>query len=199
MPCKKCDKGQWKWGNRGECKYATKDECETANPKHYKKMKHKPTPIGKKSYAEYEKQLNKNYNLSTDPKLEKIELGFLDDIKSSMNKAESSLKGMISAINTFDSLNSRSKSLRKEVSNINNDLNTMEEEVRADISNGKQAAVDIDNNLEKIKRAAKDLGLNVKDVPGYNRADTMVQSLNKAINESTNIQNRIDDAYIRTS
>ena len=45
MPCKKCDNGQWKWGNRGECKYATKDECETANPKHYEDMNEKITKI----------------------------------------------------------------------------------------------------------------------------------------------------------
>ena len=55
MPCKKCKDGKYKWGNTGECKYATKDECEKANPKKYSDMKNTPTPLGKKTYAEYEK------------------------------------------------------------------------------------------------------------------------------------------------
>ncbi len=38
MPCKKCDNGKWKWGERGECKYISKDACEQANPKHYENL-----------------------------------------------------------------------------------------------------------------------------------------------------------------
>jgi hypothetical protein len=67
MPCKKCKDGKYKWGNTGECKYATKDECEKANPKKYNKMN--PTPLGKKTYEEYAKEL-KEYNLAR----QKIEL-----------------------------------------------------------------------------------------------------------------------------
>ena len=60
MPCKKCKDGNYKYGNTGECKYATKEECEKANPKKY--SKNIPTPLGKKTYAEYYKEL-KEYNL----------------------------------------------------------------------------------------------------------------------------------------
>ena len=60
MPCKKCEKDEtYKWGNTGECKYATKEECEKANPKKY--SKNMPTPLGKKTYEEYAKEL-KEYN-----------------------------------------------------------------------------------------------------------------------------------------
>jgi|TARA_R110001599_G_scaffold105694_1_gene266910 hypothetical protein len=59
MPCKKCDEGKYKWGETGECKYDTLQDCESANSK-YKKH---PTPLGKKSYEEYEKEL-KEYNSS---------------------------------------------------------------------------------------------------------------------------------------
>ena len=62
MPCTKCENGKYKWGKTGECKYDSKEECEKANPKKYSKMK--PTPLGKKSYEEYDKEL-KEYNLST--------------------------------------------------------------------------------------------------------------------------------------
>ena len=59
MPCKKCDNNKYKWGNTGECKYKTREECEKANPKNY--AKNIPTPLGKKTYAEYEEELKK-YN-----------------------------------------------------------------------------------------------------------------------------------------
>tara|TARA_R100001126_G_scaffold33791_1_gene18942 strand:+ start:1517 stop:2185 length:669 start_codon:yes stop_codon:yes gene_type:complete len=64
MPCKKCKDNKYKYGNTGECKYATKEECEKANPKKYNKMKKYPSPIGKKTYEEYAKEL-KEYNLSS--------------------------------------------------------------------------------------------------------------------------------------
>ena len=81
MPCTKCENGKYKWGKTGECKYDSKEECEKANPKNYNKMK--PTPLGKKSYEEYEKEL-KEYNLS---KVEKIELGLVDDYNKRIDQA----------------------------------------------------------------------------------------------------------------
>jgi hypothetical protein len=72
MPCKKCEEG-YKWGETGECKYDTLESCESANSK-YNKMQ--PTPLGKKTYEEYAKEL-KEFNLS---KVEKVELGLIDDI-----------------------------------------------------------------------------------------------------------------------
>jgi len=61
MPCTKCKEGKYKWGKTGECEYATKEACESANHK-YSKMK--PTPLGKKTYEEYEKEL-KEFNLNS--------------------------------------------------------------------------------------------------------------------------------------
>tara|TARA_Y100000593_G_scaffold1613_1_gene3316 strand:- start:58 stop:537 length:480 start_codon:yes stop_codon:yes gene_type:complete len=75
MPCKQCKDGKYKWGNTGECKYATKDECEKANPKNYNKMN--PTPLGKKTYEEYAKEL-KEFNLS---KVEKVELTAITELE----------------------------------------------------------------------------------------------------------------------
>ena len=74
MPCKKCEEGKYKWGETGECKYDSLDACESANTK-YNKMQ--PTPLGKKTYEEYEKEL-KEFNLS---KVEKVQLGLMDDLK----------------------------------------------------------------------------------------------------------------------
>ena len=44
MPCKKCESGKVKWGERGECEYDTIEEWEKANPdNHYEEQK--PTKI----------------------------------------------------------------------------------------------------------------------------------------------------------
>ena len=74
MPCTQCEEGKYKWGETGDCKYDSKEDCESANHK-YNKMN--PTPLGKKSYEEYAKEL-KEFNLS---KVEKIELGIVDELE----------------------------------------------------------------------------------------------------------------------
>jgi len=74
MPCTKCKDDKYKWGKTGECEYATKEACESANHK-YNKMQ--PTPLGKKSYEEYEKEL-KEYNLS---KVERVELAGIKELE----------------------------------------------------------------------------------------------------------------------
>jgi len=81
MPCKKCKDGKYKYGNTGECKYDTKEECDKANPNKYNKMKEYPTPLGKKTYDEYAKEL-KEFNLS---KVEKVELGKIQDVTKLYN------------------------------------------------------------------------------------------------------------------
>jgi len=87
MPCTKCKEGNYKWGKTGECEYATKEACESANQKKYSKMK--PTPLGKKTYEEYEKEL-KEFNLS---KVERVELGIIDDLKKDVETARKEVEG----------------------------------------------------------------------------------------------------------
>jgi len=86
MPCTKCENGKYKWGKTGDCKYDSKEECEKANPKKYSKMK--PTPLGKKSYEEYAKEL-KEFNLS---KVERVELALIDDIDKLLDNAGKTVK-----------------------------------------------------------------------------------------------------------
>jgi len=76
MPCTKCEEG-YKWGKTGECKYDSLESCESANSKYNKTQ---PTPLGKKTYEEYAKEL-KEFNLSS----QKVELGLVDDILSDVN------------------------------------------------------------------------------------------------------------------
>ena len=86
MTCTKCENEKYKWGKTGECKYDSKEECEKANPKKYSKMK--PTPLGKKSYEEYAKEL-KEFNLS---KVERVELALIDDIDKLLDNAGKTVK-----------------------------------------------------------------------------------------------------------
>jgi len=123
MPCTKCKDGKYKWGKTGSCKYATKDECEKANPKKYSKMQ--PTPLGKKSYEEYAKEL-KEFNLS---KVERVELGAIDDLKKKLDKNTSvfdknvsEVRGMASKFvdleQEFEKLMNESSLIKKQLSDL---------------------------------------------------------------------------------
>jgi len=108
MPCTKCKDGKYKWGETGECKYDTKEACEKANPKHYNKMK--PTPIGKKTYEEYAKEL-KEYNLSANYR---VELGLADDVEKQTLQAKEILATLKEQKKRIDSIEKLSEKASKE-------------------------------------------------------------------------------------
>ena len=139
MPCKKCKDEKYKWGNTGECKYATKDECEKANPKKYSKMN--PTPLGKKTYAEYEKEL-KEFNLSSEVK--KLELGAVDDLNKLGKQFDSTLKDIKETGEKANKLNEKIEKLGKLALKQFPKINGLEDEISSQL---------------------KSLGLNEKDVP----------------------------------
>ena len=87
MPCTKCEEGNYKWGETGECKYDTLQDCESANSK-YNKMQ--PTPLGKKTYEEYEKEL-KEYNLSSQ-RFDFKNIKILDKLLKEADKASAKFK-----------------------------------------------------------------------------------------------------------
>tara|TARA_R100000664_G_scaffold6612_1_gene11665 strand:- start:1203 stop:1685 length:483 start_codon:yes stop_codon:yes gene_type:complete len=105
MPCKKCKDEKYKWGNTGECKYATKEACEKANPKKYNKMN--PTPLGKKTYEEYAKEL-KEFNLS---KVERVQLGLIDDVKDRISSSNKIMQDMGKAQNQMEQAIKRTKAV----------------------------------------------------------------------------------------
>ena len=134
MPCTKCKEGKYKWGKTGSCKYATKEACESANHK-YKKMN--PTPLGKKTYEEYEKEL-KEFNLS---KVEKIELA------------------------TIPELIKEGKNAKKLINNAKKELQNLKSQARLtadafdNFMNGPY--FEITQAMPKIRTAAKELGVDV--------------------------------------
>ena len=139
MPCKKCKDGKYKWGNTGECKYATKDECEKANPKKYSKMK--PTPLGK-TYEEYEKEL-KEFNLS---KVERVELGLVDDIEK--------------LVNNF-------KDVAKEESDVVTRIAKAISDYKPVVSNAKKLITKSSSIISKVEQQAKELGIKTKDIAKF--------------------------------
>ena len=146
MPCKKCKDGKYKYGNTGECKYDTKEECDKANPKKYNKMKEYPTPLGKKTYDEYAKEL-KEFNLSAEPKLEKVELGAIDDIKKKLDKN----------ITLFDKSVNEVRGMAKKFVDLEENFNKIMDEasfIRKQLSD---LGVDDPKNLSFVSLKSKEL------------------------------------------
>jgi methyl-accepting chemotaxis protein len=135
MPCTKCEEGNYKWGKTGECKYDTLESCESANSK-YNKMR--PTPLGKKSYEEYAKEL-KEFNLSN----EKIELASVKELSKMINEFKSSFDKAVSA---FDKIDNVVKAVAKP------------------INKAQSLSVDIDREYKQFKKQAKELGVDIPNI-----------------------------------
>lgn len=161
MPCTKCN-GKYKWGKTGECKYDSKEECEKANPKKYSKMK--PTPLGKKSYEEYEKEL-KEFNLS---KVERVELGLVDDIEKIYGEV----------------INNASKADKAK----NNAIESVRKFKLETVKIKQDSAVGL-KKLEEFKKAAKELGV---DVPS--RIQSFEKSFETSLKSMENFQSAADKA-----
>jgi len=158
MPCKKCKDEKYKWGNTGECKYATKDECEKANPKKYSKMN--PTPLGKKTYAEYEKEL-KEFNLSAEPKLQKVEL----------------LKTPVKILKELKALDNSSLKKSEVIDKAYLNYKKAQEKFVKQIEEARKERQLLATAILDVKRALKELGLNPKEVADVNEADRISDKL----------------------
>jgi chromosome segregation ATPase len=167
MPCKKCKDGKYKYGNTGECKYDTKEECDKDNPKKYNKMKQYPTPLGKKTYEEYAKEL-KEFNLSAEPKLQKVELGLAQDLEKARKQSETLIKKSKKTVDKIDKA-------RKSYSDLWEKTRTE----TGDIEN--QIKVNNDR-IKDAKSAAKELGVNVNDIKGVALLEEANKDLSREIN-----------------
>ena len=98
----------------------------------------KPTPFGKQTFAEYEKEV-KEYNLS---KVEKVELSLVDDLAKATKKAESYIKKNEKQIIEFAKLKSV---------------------VDKAADDWKMNFADINGLTQKVYQGAKELGLTMKE------------------------------------
>ena len=136
MPCKKCEEGNYKWGETGECKYDSLDACESANHK-YSKMQ--PTPLGKKTYEEYEKEL-KEFNLS---KVEKVQLTRMGDLRKAVEK-----------LKTYD-LEKDLSSLRSQYKTINGALTKLKGQAKSFVNDSNKFDGLIDKQWKDYQKASK--------------------------------------------
>ena len=109
MPCTKCKDGKYKWGETGECKYDSLDACESANHK-YSKMR--PTPLGKKTYEEYEKEL-KEYNLSS----QRFDFDSIKTLDRLLKESKAILKENDKISERYDKWTDIRNTMQKEVKN----------------------------------------------------------------------------------
>ena len=170
MPCKKCKDGKYKYG--------TKEECDKANPNKYNKMKEYPTPLGKKTYDEYAKEL-KEFNLSAEPKLEKVELGAIDDLekadKEGRKLIEELAKEQREVDNKYD-----------DIKNLVSKYNTLNKNYKEKIKKGKTVFKKLMDNVDKVQKGIKELGVTANDVP----------ALKSALASSSDLRSRTNDAIV---
>ena len=177
MPCKKCKDENYKYGNTGECKYATKEACEKANPKKYSKMN--PTPLGKKTYEEYAKEL-KEFNLSSQ-RFDFNSVKVLEKLASQMDKVVKQLEtdyGQIQMlINDYDN----NQELQKEQAGL------------------------VDNAEDGVALARKDVEDSKKDLAAreksfdnlFNKLDKLAGKTNKSEDKLVGRNEKYKDAYAR--
>ena len=138
MPCTKCEEGNYKWGETGECKYDTLQDCESANSK-YNKMQ--PTPLGKKSYQEYEKEL-KEFNLS---KVERVELAVKDykPLAVRMEKLNSQInKNVAFQLAAYEKIQKGVKIAKNDSLEVKSILEEARSQYKKDIQAAKELGVD---------------------------------------------------------
>ena len=188
MPCKKCKDGKYKWGNTGECKYDTKEACESANHK-YKKMQ--PTPLGKKTYEEYEKEL-KEFNLSSQ-RFDFNSVKVLEKLASQMDKVVNQLEndyGQIQMlINDYDNNQELQKEQAGLVDNAEDSVALARKDVedsKKDLAAREKSFDNLFNKLEKLagktnKSEDKLVGRNEKYKDAYARGGDLKVDLKSAI------------------
>ena len=157
MPCKKCKNEKYKWGNTGECKYATKEECEKANPKKYNKMN--PTPLGKKTYEEYAKEL-KEFNLSS----QRVELGEIDDLRRFISNAEQKLKTATNYHKSADKVDSQYIKVLDKWAKLDNEKTQLVKELKSLVKAGKGINKEVKADLTKAKKSSATIAKQLKDL-----------------------------------
>jgi chromosome segregation ATPase len=188
MPCTKCEEGKYKWGKTGECKYDSLDACESANSK-YSKMK--PTPLGKKTYAEYEKEL-KEFNLS---KAERVELGELQDLEKLINLAEKQADATYNATSKLQAKLGAIEGLAKRYEDRREDMENMQKEGLKVRDNAVKDRDNIESSEEKLnstvakaraiiknmRTVEKELGVTV---PGIKAAQSKLETYSKVFQKA---------------
>ena len=198
MPCTKCEEGKYKWGKTGECEYATKEDCESANHK-YKEMKTMPTPLGKKTYEEYAKEL-KEFNLSSQ-RVDFNDVKTIEKLIGAVDKQTDQLK-KLAAITTekfaplkatddaYAVLDEQREKIDAEQMKLGNKYEKQEAtwkkaRDKMNDANTYQQTRDLFDAMKKVEAMAKELGIG--KVP-------IVAQGQKALDRQTKIESVVDKA-----
>ena len=137
----------------------------------------KPTPFGKQTFAEYEKEVKdfKAFNL----KAKKIELGLVDDLDKADKEARKFLvelaKEQEEVVNKYD-----------DIKNLVSKYDKLNKNYRDSIKKGKSSYKELRDNVEKVQKGLKELGLKANDVP----------ALKSALVSSSALRSRTNDAVV---
>ena len=125
-----------------------------------------PTPFGKKTFAEYEKEVKeyKAFNL----KAERVELGLAQDLDKSVSKSEGFVKN--------------SKKVIERIEKAFNSYNDMWEKTRSQSSEIEKQISSNNSIIKEAKTAAKELGVNVNDIKGVALLEESNKDLEREIN-----------------
>ena len=136
-----------------------------------------PTPLGKQTFAEYEKEVKdfKAFNL----KAKKIELGLVDDLDKADKEARKFLvelaKEQEEVVNKYD-----------DIKNLVSKYDKLNKNYRDSIKKGKSSYKELRDNVEKVQKGLKELGLKANDVP----------ALKSALVSSSALRSRTNDAVV---
>ena len=149
-----------------------------------KKMKTYPTPLGKKTYAEYEKEL-KEYNLSKVEKVELESIGVLDAVSANLEKRKTEANNLIKDYTAVRKVLEKDKGKLEELQKRVTKTEEEDLQVRRDMAS---QADEIDKfyralltQIDKFKKAAKELGVNVPTKKYEKFASEMFDIRNKLI------------------
>ena len=136
-----------------------------------------PTPLGKQTFAEYEKEVKeyKAFNL----KAKKIELGLVDDLDKADKEARKFLvelaKEQEEVVNKYD-----------DIKNLVSKYDKLNKNYKDSIKKGKSSYKELRDNVEKVQKGLKELGLKANDVP----------ALKSALVSSSALRSRTNDAVV---
>jgi len=144
-----------------------------------------PTPLGK-TYEQYEKEL-KEFNLS---KVERVELGFVDDaeklskkLKSELNSANSTEESLKESMKNFSDIEKTLAKAKISAENAQNLLSDRERFLTNSQISIEKNQLALQDKINKISTSAKELGISTNEIPFFKDALNNVSLAEKALRQ----------------
>tara|TARA_R100000951_G_C2496740_1_gene136157 strand:- start:39 stop:479 length:441 start_codon:yes stop_codon:yes gene_type:complete len=125
-----------------------------------------PTPLGK-TYEQYEKEVKeyKEINLS---KVERVELGYIQDLDGAVKSNNSTLDTADKVIAAANKVNNVIQSVTKEAQYYNKYADLVEQDLKNNIQY-------LEGVLSKAETQTKQLGIDLKDIPEFKKATANIK------------------------